>query len=195
MSILLTKLDGTEDFISKENFCVIRNDLKYFLKPQVIKTVSDADLEEYSEEDFQQNLSSLEEALERDEEISEKFNNLEDYANYSAALIGPAGNLAGISFRVISFLTEEGISLQAEIFEKLRFGDEDNPDLDELYYRDIWNHTVAKSSVISRMLVWSLIFEVSSHIYNLSIDGILKYHESGSKIKAMRYIQKNYRRR
>ena len=194
MSVLLDKFNATDQFVSEDNFCIIRNDLRYILKPLAIEEVSSEELEDYSKEDFIRHTESIRSAIAEGEEISDTFDNLEEYANYSAIIMGRSANILGLLFNCLSFLSKEGSSLQANLFEKLRFGHQDNPDKEELYYRDIWNHTVAKSSVSQRMVIWSLILEISPQIYGLSIDGTIKYNETGSKVEAFNHIRKSYSR-
>lgn len=167
----LIELLPKADHIYEGNLCVIRNDLQEILWNQVFD--EDTDISEYSRVDFEENLEDYRSAIRKGEEYASTLDQLGESAMYGGIFVDTTISLvSSLILKSLSLTAKEGTNLKLEIFERARYGIEDKPELEEVYYRDLYNRTLLKSSFLNRLIVVSSLLDVSPKSYRVLLKGL-----------------------
>lgn len=101
MSILLNNFSTTEDFISKENFTIIRNDFEEVMQEKVLEEIENNYIENFDSDKFSKNREKCREAIRnRETKVSQKFENFEAITYFPAV-----PSHIGLIFRFLSLST------------------------------------------------------------------------------------------
>lgn len=188
ISFLIGRFGLDEDFITEENFCMIRNDLKEIHKSEITES-SNVNVDGFSEDQFQKELNEIKRLLSNEADVVSKLETINNYSDVGF-LFGneEASIVSRIITRVLIDVGREGRSIQKISFDKMHFDSKDNPSQEELYYRRIWNRAILNQKTMNRLILWSLILEVNSEFHRLIIDGLDHFIETGSRIDTSKHI-------
>ena len=162
------------------------------MKPEIVKEAHQNKIESCSKQEYDDEITEIKELLSQDVDVLDRLESIENYSRYGVLtgneniLVGSA--LAGFLSRVMIDFGREGRNIQRIVFEKLHFGLEDNPSVEELYYRRVWNRAILNQKFMNRIIIWSFLLEIDSKFHRLIMEGLNAYMLEESSIEASKHV-------